>query len=100
MAKKHTIPAFNPADIPGSIVTIPRTSNRLKAFRVTGAALVLVHATKPTTEAEHLEGWPLGHNATTPLLGEALPMDFNGGAQSALYVTAISASEVRVIELS
>ncbi len=98
---KYTVPAFNPTDagtIAASVIPIP-AAQVLRGLRVTGANLVFLHSSPPTTSGQHLDGWPLGPNADEPLLGEALPLAANSGALTKLYVTAVAASEVRTLTL-
>lgn len=97
---KYTIPAFdatNAGTIAASIIAIPWDSARkLLPPRVTGANKVYLSLAVPTA-ANFDDGYPLGPNADDAELGEALVISNEDGAQSHLYVTATSASEVRTL---
>lgn len=98
---KYTVPAFdntNATTIAASIVEIP-PNRTFRGLRVTAANKVYVHTAKPTTSQEHLDGFPLGPNATDAELGEVLPLDIEAGGYNTLYVTAASASQVRTLAI-
>ena len=97
---KYTIPAFddtNPGTVEASIVAIPwDASRKFLPPRNTGAGTVYLSLTRPSAETA-LDGFPLGPNATSPELGECLPIGNLDGAGSVLFLTSATGSEVRTL---